>query len=409
MPWVIREGEDVSLEIESLKRMLHEEVDQLEDMTTRKRLQYLMVCSSPEKREQLRERMMEVVSDHLQEEGLVLPHALNENEEDRVATHLKELEENGLTRLGPLLSADQAAEIRHHLTARPVYGGATVSQGAETGWGPLSDARKNHMQCCYKLEDLLETPHLLELMASPFIIRLTARYLGAPPTVYSPNLFWSFATPSGSSSPSQQLHRDWDGFRHLALFVYLVDVDRKNGAHQYLQKSHRVESLNEIMRRGRNQDDAPSLDELFYYHLDEAFPGNERLLSLFPEEETTLEGLAGEAFLVDPFGLHRGHPLAQDERLLFWARYSLYHNGNAVDVSSTRIPMEKVGNRIPEDRVHRYMFRTFLESEFSAASGSTLHVPSVSLMEPAPKRFQPRKNGRLELFRRILSPKRTRR
>ena len=32
----------MSLEMETLKRMLHEEIDQLEDMSARKRLQYLL-------------------------------------------------------------------------------------------------------------------------------------------------------------------------------------------------------------------------------------------------------------------------------------------------------------------------------------------------------------------------------
>ena len=408
IPCRSRKGEVVSLEMETLKRMLYEEIDQLEDMTARKRLQYLMVCSSPERREQLRTRMMEVVSGHLQENGLGLPPALDQAEEDRVAVHLQELKEDGITRLGPVLSSGQAAEIRDHLADRPVYGGGTVSQGAETGWEPLAQARKKHAQCTYDLEDLVKAPYLLELMASPIVTRLASRYLGAPPTVYSPSAFWSFPMPS-KSPPSQQIHRDWDGFHHLALFVYLVDVNKENGAHQYLRKSHTLERLDTVMRREENRNDPPSRDELFYYHLDEKSPGDDRLLSIFSKEETSLEGVAGEAFLLDPFGLHRGHPLVKDERLLFWARYSLYHNGNSIDVSRSPMPKEAAANRIPDDLLHRYMFRTFIESEFSVTAESTLHLPSVSLMEPPPKRPHPVKRGQLDWLGKLLSPVRNRR
>lgn len=392
----------MSLEVNTLKKMLHEEIDQLEDMAVRRRLQYLMVCSPPEKREQLAASFVEVVSNYLKENGIQNPPILDQAEEDRVTVHFEELKEDGITRLGPLLSPQQASEIRGHLAHCPVFGGGTVNSGTKTGWEPISEAKKKHAQCSYKLNDLVEAPHLLEMMSSPVMIRLATRYLGAPPTIFSPNLFWSFSH-SKKASAGQVIHRDWDGFRHLALFVYLVDVDKENGAHQYLKKSHALDSINELLLREEGKSELPSKSDLFYYHFDDPCPGNERLLSLFSEEEVSLSGVAGEAFLVDPFGLHRGHPLIKGERLLFWARYSFYHNGNAVDISRSLIPMESVRQRIPNDRLHKYMLRTFIESEFSVLSESELHLPSFLLMDPPLRFHQPRESGMFDLLRKLLS------
>ncbi|MCP4192656.1 MAG: phytanoyl-CoA dioxygenase family protein [Planctomycetaceae bacterium] len=394
----------MSLEVNTLKKLLHEEIDQLEDLAVRRRLQYLMVCSTPEKREQLAATFVEVVSNYLKENGIQAAPIIDPAEEDRVNVHVKELEQDGITRLGPLLSPQQAAEIRGHLANCPVFGGGTVNQGASTGWVPISEAKKKYGQCSYQLTDLIDAPYLLEMMASPFVISLATRYLGAPPTMFSPNLFWSFAD-SKKVSAGQAIHRDWDGFRHLAIFVYLVDVNQENGAHQYLKKSHTLDSIDEILLRKKGKSHLPSKSDLFYYHFDDQSPSNERFLSLFSEEALSLEGVAGEAFLVDPFGLHRGLPLIKNERLLFWARYGLYHNGNAVDVSSSLIPMESVRQRIPNDRLHRYVLRTFIESEFSELSESTMHLPSILLMDPPPRMHQIKKPGRLDFFRKLFSSK----
>ena len=392
----------MSLEIESLKRMLHEEVDQLENMDVRKRLQYLMVCSAPEKREQLQERFVEVVSRYLKEHGIEAPQATDLNQDGRLESHLQALREDGITRLGPVLSPQQIDEIHRHLGSCPVHGGGTVNAGAEGGWEPVAEAKKKHRECSYKMEDLIDAPHLLELMASPWVVDLTTRYLGAPPSIFSPNLFWSFSNVPGVS-PSQEIHRDWDGFRHLALFIYLVDVKQENGAHQYLRKSHSLKSIEKVLSRAKGKKDLPSKSELFYYQFDQKSPGNERLLSLFAEEEVSVEGRAGEAFLVDPFGLHRGHPLIKDERLLFWARYSLYHNGNSIDVSRRPVPAETVRHRIPNDRLHKYMFRTCIESDFSQVAESTLHLPSALLMDPPARVSQFQKPSRRKLIRNFFS------
>ena len=156
-----------------------------------------------------------------------------------------------------------------------------------------------------------------------------------------------------------------------------------------------------LRRSGRG--DAPSKSELYYYHFDDQCPGNEQFLSLFSDETVCLEGVAGEACLVDPFGLHRGLPLLENERLLFWSRYSLYHDGNALDVSKSLISPKAIRQRVTDDRLHRYMLRTFVESEFSVLSESGLHLPSCLLMDPPARMHQLSEPGILARLRGLFS------
>ena len=225
----------MSLEVDTLKKLLHNEIDQLEDMAIRRRLQYLMVCSTPEGREQLAASFVSVVSNFLKEHDIKYEQILEEPQQNLVNGHLKELEEDGITRLGPLLSIQQAADIRENLALCRVLSGGTVNSGKSSGWEPISEARKKYRQCSYRVDDLINTPYSLELMVSLLVTGLATQYLGAPPTIFSTNLFWSFPA-SKTPLAGQALHRDRDGFRHLALFVYLVDVNKKNGPHQYLKK-----------------------------------------------------------------------------------------------------------------------------------------------------------------------------
>ena len=94
----------MSLEIDTLKQLLHDEVDQLEDMAVRRRLQYLLVCSTPERREQLAASFVKVVSNYLKENELDDAQILGEVDQDRVTGHLKELEEDGMTLQAALMS-----------------------------------------------------------------------------------------------------------------------------------------------------------------------------------------------------------------------------------------------------------------------------------------------------------------
>jgi hypothetical protein len=87
----------------------------------------------------------------------------------------------------------------------------------------------------------------------------------------------------------------------LKLFVYLTDVDEKNGPHVYVSYSSASEKLRQIRRFS-----------------------NEEVVSAFGKENIlNLTGRAGEGFLEDTFGIHKGQPVAEGTRLLFQVVYSM--------------------------------------------------------------------------------------
>ena len=95
----------------------------------------------------------------------------------------------------------------------------------------------------YELTDIVNAPHLLELVNHPDILSAAKNFLGCTPTVYSMNALWSFPCEDDPQRITQSFHRDVDDYRFLSLFIYLTDVNEHAGPHQYIPKTHTVAGL----------------------------------------------------------------------------------------------------------------------------------------------------------------------
>lgn len=187
------------------------------------------------------------------------------------------------------------------------------------------ESQKTFPQACHSLNDVTECPSLLELVTSDYILNIVESYLGCVPTLYSLNAMWSFPTKEHYVG-TQHFHRDLDNLRSLTLFIFLTDVDQINGGHEYYPESH-------IKR--------PFTPPLAFH------------------------GKSGTAFISDPFGLHRGCPVIDGERLIFWARYGLYDNGYSTDITPERLDYSLIKNRINDTEKMRYILRPLFQTEFS--------------------------------------------
>ncbi len=262
------------------------------------------------------------------------PHA------EAAARHLRG---EGYAGLGPALSAAQAADIVSYLSARPCFN-AHIPRASDGIARRLGAGAEDHHYGSYALADVVAAPHLLELANHPTVIGIAARYLGCVPTLYSLNAWWSFAG-HGKAPVSQEFHRDLDGFRFCTLFVFLTDVGPTTGAHVFIRRSHRVDLTEAILRReaprlaaelGR----APTLDEL--YGRTAGYGRDPLYEALFRDHIDTISGPAGTAFIADTAGLHKGVPLSEGRRLMFWARYGLYRNTGAVSPVSAALAAGRV-------------------------------------------------------------------
>lgn len=164
----------------------------------------------------------------------------------------------------------------------------------------------------FLLEDAPEGTHVADIPDAPLLraahdiafderlLAIAAAYFGSVPYVDSIQAWWSL---SGNEQPeeAENFHRDNDGIRFLKFFLYLTDVNEGHGPHKFVKGSH-VEGR--LLGSGRLTDEEVA----------NAF-GSDRIL--------TMTGRAGDAFLEDTFGVHKGQLPVSGTRLLLQVRYSI--------------------------------------------------------------------------------------
>ncbi len=209
-----------------------------------------------------------------------------------------QLRKEGLCWLGQVLAAQQIAEICAWFESRKVENFYRPEDGA---FLPLSDTRDplSHV-ANHSLADVLAAPHLIALAMRPEILSLVEEYLGCKPAITAFSAWWSYPTPVGPQH-AEFFHRDVDDWRFIKFFVYLTDVGELQGPHVYVTHSAQRPELRNIARLS-DQDVVGTFGE-----------GNVKILT----------GKAGDAFLEDTSGVHRGTPVRQDVRLLFQVVYGL--------------------------------------------------------------------------------------
>lgn len=206
--------------------------------------------------------------------------------------------DEGQARLGRLLSESECREAMDFLTARRV---SDVYRPQVRPWLPLSDGRHPHSHVGYHDHaDVVRAPHLLRLANRPEILAVVESFLGCTPTIAYLAAWWSYSTEIGAQH-AEKFHRDVDDWRFVKLFVYLTDVDENKGPHVYVKRSAILPDMGPIRRY---EDD----------EIGRAFPAHDIVY---------MTGSAGQGFLENTFGLHKGQPVAQGHRLLFQAVYSI--------------------------------------------------------------------------------------
>jgi Phytanoyl-CoA dioxygenase (PhyH) len=143
-------------------------------------------------------------------------------------------------------------------------------------------------------------PELHQLALDPKLLGMAANYFGCRPYLDSIQAWWSL---SGNSEPeeAENYHRDNDSIRFLKLFLYLTDVGAESGPHKFVRGSHREARLLERRR----------------------FTDSEVEGAFARDRVMTIAGTAGDAFMEDTWGLHKGQMPVKGQRLLVQFRYSV--------------------------------------------------------------------------------------
>ncbi|MBK1659712.1 phytanoyl-CoA dioxygenase family protein [Paracraurococcus ruber] len=205
------------------------------------------------------------------------------------AATLAALHRDGIAPLRPLLPPAALREVMDWLAPRPVQG--------PDGPVPLAALPEGTASAAYALDAVLACPHLLDLANHPAVLALAEAYLGCRPTLSSIGLRWSLPRPHRCDDV-QHFHRDPDDWRFLKLFLYLTDVDARNGPHIYVHGSHR--------RGGRVRARPYAAAEAARFGA-----------------VTPVFGPAGTCFVADTWGIHAGAVPLDRPRLLLQAQYSV--------------------------------------------------------------------------------------
>jgi hypothetical protein len=207
---------------------------------------------------------------------------------------LVSLESDGIVRLGEVLNETQCAEIHEYLADKPVYDRKFSVERA------FSDAQPDDMSFgTHLLKNVLDCPHIMELVSSPKIIQLAAEYLGCNPTLSCLGVQWSF--PTNAPGIAQKFHRDAEDWKYLRFIIYLTDVDEGCGPHVYVEGSHR--------------DTLPF--RMKFYPSEEVSQryGNNRIFKVL--------GKRGTGIAADTSGIHKGELPTSKPRLVLNFTYAI--------------------------------------------------------------------------------------
>src|SRR3569833_2712408 len=129
-------------------------------------------------------------------------------------------------------------------------------------------------------------------------------------------MWWSFATEAAESqqmSMGQGWHYDLDGYRAIAFFFYLTDVDESSGPHILVPGSHLNKPWRGLLSLYKGRSDAEI----------ESWYGKQR--------HVTICGRAGSGFAEDIFCFHKGLQPTRGERLIVQVRFGVRSYGQSGD------------------------------------------------------------------------------
>jgi hypothetical protein len=231
---------------------------------------------------------------------------------EKAAELARQIASRGHTEYLTLASPEQIAEMRDYFE----------NQLCHDPWRPHLGRFKPHEipsdetnMGWYSEEQIIHAPHVLEILTHPLVLGAVERALGCKPTLGFLNMWWAYPERQGAKG-SQRFHRDFDGVRFIKLFVYLTDVDEDGGPHVYVADTH----------------DRPEL-----YH-PRAMSDDEVAATFGRERFVTLTGPAGQCFLADTRGVHKGLLPQKKERLALIAQYVVLRSAHQIAEPLRRAP-----------------------------------------------------------------------
>ncbi len=222
----------------------------------------------------------------------------------------------------------------------------------------------------YDVETILKAPFMAQILSDNQVVGTITDYFGCLPTIASVNLFWAFTSNDGKSRGPQRFHRDIDDHKTCTMFINLTDTKEDEGAHCYIQKTHTLETLKQVFNERKNDDLPEALNpwqrrvapEDFFSLPLNGYSFDNLYNHFFQEHVVNLCGERGTVLVTDNYGIHRGMPSRQHDRLILWVSYALTatHTQSAEVKLIKRAPYSALKD-IENNKTNRYVLRNVVD------------------------------------------------
>ena len=234
-----------------------------------------------------------------------------------------ELDELGYTRLPQLLSPEEITEIRTYLEGQKVFNQWAVHSGEaadrENGDYLIGDVPEHVNAAEYPQKVMVSCPGLFKIANHPYVISMVEKYLGTTPTIQALQAWWSM--PDRSEAQHAQLfHTDRHCYKFCKFFIYLTDVDSDTGPHVFVERSFDIPAI----RKRLHAVNDPEAQSRFQKMLGAQRKADEDVADFFGSETlVNFEGPAGDMFIVNTAGIHKGMLPRHGRRLVFQVLYTM--------------------------------------------------------------------------------------
>jgi len=153
----------------------------------------------------------------------------------------------------------------------------------------------------YEENTILEEVIVQNLMIDKNITEIAQKYFGSMPILSAANLWWSTSVKLVADKESAQYyHFDMDTPKWLKFFIYITDVEKKNGPHTFVKGSHLQSGI------------PLSIRNMGYSRIDDD------IINKFFDNSELIEfaGKKGTLIIEDTRGLHKGKNLEEGDRLI---------------------------------------------------------------------------------------------
>ncbi len=208
--------------------------------------------------------------------------------------HAENLDTLGYSMFPAFLNAKETTELKAALENMPCFDPWAPQHGE---FAHDAAPKGTHVA---QIRNAPTLDYLHELACREDLVAVVTRYFRCTPVLDSIQAWWSYPSEE-SPQEAENFHRDNESIRFLKFFIYLTDVDEGAGPHVMVETSSSSGKLTDLRRLTDEEVEA-------------AF-GTHRI--------KRISGCAGDAFMEDTFGIHKGQPPLNKRRLLVQFRYSV--------------------------------------------------------------------------------------